>query len=153
MKQLSLNLKNILVTGVIVNVASILFPLISYFSFKQIFLYDLVGIWKWKPGNALFSMPGEWITITMLGNFIMALVFVIVYAVLHKAVPGVRFQKGLWFGFLMWLIGVLIPVFSMYVLLNISNTVLWFLLIQGLAEYLLYGLICSTFYRERQPPV
>lgn len=93
-------------------------------------------------------MPLTWLVFLLLGNLALAIILALVYTILYKGIPGRGIKKGLVFGFLLWPIGVLIPMFSMYVLLRIAGGAIIYFTIQGLVEYLIYGVIISTIYKN-----
>jgi len=144
-----LNIKRVLVAGVAVNFASLILEPVSYYYFNWIFFLEPQDVWKWKPGQAIMSMPMGWLVFLLLGNLVLAIIVALVYAILYRGIPGRGIQKGLTFGFLGWLIGVLVPMFSMYILLKIAGGTIVYFTLQGLVEYLVYGIIISAIYREK----
>ena len=84
----------------------------------------------------------------MAGNTLLAVVVALVYAVLFEGIPGRGVRKGLAFGLVVWLVGVLPATFTMYILVNISGWAVLYFTLQGLAEYLAYGAIIAAIYGE-----
>ncbi len=144
----NINIKKVLIAGIIVNLASFIVGGGSYHLFGWVFHLEPQNIWKWKPGETI-NMPLYWWIFLILGNTVLAIVVALVYAILYKGIPGRGIKKGLVFGFLTWLIGVLIPMFSMYILLKIATGTIIYFTLQGLFEYLLYGVIISAIYTEK----
>ena len=54
--------------------------------------------------------------------------------------------KGIVFGLLLYPIGVLIAVFSVHVLLKVSNTAVIFFTLEGLLEFVVYGAVLGLTY-------
>jgi|Deesub1362A_J573_1020465.scaffolds.fasta_scaffold09780_3 hypothetical protein len=143
-----MNIKKILIAGIVINFVSFIIGGGSYHLFSWIFLLEPKDIWKWDPGTPLTSMPISWLIFLLIGNLTLAIIVALVYAILYQGIPGQGIKKGLMFGFLMWLVGVLAPMFSMYILLKVASEVVIYFTLQGLCEYLIYGAIISIIYKE-----
>ena len=94
-------------------------------------------------------MPLKWWVFLLLRNIVLALVFALVFAIIHRGIPGKGLQKGVILGFVVWLVGVIPPVFTWYFLVNIAPGALLFFALQGLFEWLVYGIVISVIYKER----
>lgn len=143
-----MNYKRIFWAGVAINFVS--FPVGggSYFLFRSVFELEPVNVWKWTPAMGL-AIPVSWVTLLIL-NIILAFVFSWVYAVLEKGLPGKGIQKGLVFGIFSWLIGVIPPMLTLYLVTVIAPGALWYFTFQGFFEWLIYGLIISLIYKPKE---
>ena len=105
-------------------------------------VYKLEPVSVWKPMEA----PGVTYYIgAMLLNFL----FVVVYAMLRKGIPGKnKLVKGLIFGLCVWAVGILPGMFATYIFMTVAPTVIVYLAIMGLAQDPLKGLITAAIYGE-----
>ena len=128
------------------SIAGFIGPL-SYKLFDWIFKLEPAYIWKWTPAVPISSFSGGWIIFILIADIILATFFAFLYAVLYNSIPGQGIKKGLVFGLLMWPLGVVIPLISMYMLINIASGAVVYFLLEGLFEWLLYGAIISLIYK------
>ena len=105
--------------------------------------------WKWTPQTTFDSIPISQLIFIITVNTILAIFVVFLYAVLYKGIPGRGIKKGIIFGLLMYPMSVLVPMFSMYVLLNIATGAILYFSLQGLVEFLVYGAIIAVIYKEK----
>lgn len=143
---LNINFKKVLLAGIAINFVSFLVGGGSYLLFKGVFDLEPTSVWKWTPAMGL-NIPVSW-WVLLLMNIILAIVFAWVFAVLYKGIPGKGIRKGLIFGILAWLIGVVPPMTTLYLMTRIATGALLYFTFQGLFEWLVYGLVISLIYRE-----
>lgn len=141
-------LRNVFIAGVIVNLTSIIFPLVSYRLFSWIFELSPTNIWKWTPNNDISSIPISELLVMFIINSILAFYLAYFYKIIHRSVPGKNIAKGLIYALLLYPIGVLIPMYSLYVLLNIAFLAIVYFAVEGLIEYVLYGIIVGAFIKD-----
>lgn len=144
----NIDFKRVLLAGIAINFVSYLAGGGSYFFFRWIFELEPRNIWKWTPGTTLDMSPKWWISLLII-NTLLAVIFALVFAILYRGIPGRGLQKGFAFGFLVWLVGVVPPVLTWYFLVNISPGALVYFTIQGLFEWLVYGIVISAIYKEK----
>lgn len=97
----------------------------------------------WKPVTS-FSIPLMLATI-----FFIDTLFVCVYAVISKGVPGAnKFTKGLLYGLLVFLVGLVPGMISTYLYMTVATTVVVYWTIWGLIVSPLKGLITAAIYGE-----
>lgn len=106
-------------------------------------VYKLEPTNVWKPMTSI-SMP------LMIG--VMAIIdslFVIVYALINKGIPGAnRFVKGLIYGILVVLVGLLPGMIQTYLYMTVATTVVVYWTVWGLIVSPLKGLIAAAIYGE-----
>jgi hypothetical protein len=86
------------------------------------------------------------VTIDIMYGFILAGVFLILY----KSIPGkTGWAKGLNYGVFIWFLRVVMYVISTWMMFNIPQTTLFYLLFTGLVEMLIIGLIYGVFLKTR----
>lgn len=144
-----MNIKRVLIAGIVMNIVSFVFGGGSYYFFSWIFQLEPQEIWKWTPDTSLSSMPISWLIFLIVGNTILAILYALAYAIFYKGIPGEGIKKGLVFGLVLWPIGVLAPMFSMYVMLNIARGAVIYFSLQGLVECLVYGIVIASIYKEK----
>jgi hypothetical protein len=106
-------------------------------------VYKLEPTNVWKPMN---GPPGLAFYIVSL---LLNLVFVVVYALLRKGIPGKsRLAKGLVFGLCVWAVGMLPGMFSTYAFMTVATGVVIYWTVLGLVETPLRGLIIAAIYGE-----
>ena len=143
-----MNIKRIVAAGLVVDALSILIPLPSYTFFGWVFKLPPAEVWKWTPETSVGSMSIGWLAFVFLANTAFAIFLALVYAVFHKAIAGNGFVRGLKFGLLIYPIAVLLPLFSVYVLLNVAGGALLYLALEGLLEFAVYGAALGMVYRD-----
>lgn len=142
-----MNYKKIIWAAVAINFASFIVGGGSYLLFRSIFELEPTSVWKWTPAMGL-TIPVSW-PILLIMNVFFALVFAWVFAVLYRGIPGIGIGKGLWFGLLAWLIGVLPPMTTLYLMTTIAPGALVYFTIQGLFEWLVYGAVIAAIYKQK----
>jgi len=147
---MTINTKRVIIAGLVVNVVSfVIFPL--FFSdrlFGWIFRLEPTNIWKWTPQTPLGAMPMHWLAFLVSANTVLALFIAFLYAVLYRAIPGKGVKKGLLFAVLMYPMSVLIPMFSIYVVLNVASEAVVCFTAEQLIEILVYGALIGLIYKE-----
>lgn len=143
----NINFAKVIWAGVAINFLSFIVGGGSYLLFGGVFKLPPIDIWKWTPTMG-FNIPVSWPVLLLL-NIVLALVFAWVFAVLYKGIPGEGVRKGLNFGLLAWLIGVLPPMTTLFLMTNIAPLALLYFTIQGLVEWVVYGAVIAVIYREK----
>jgi hypothetical protein len=133
------------VAGLVANVLSFIVGGGGYQLFGWVFELEPRGVWKWSPEKTA-EMSFGWWAFLIGGNTLLAIVYALVYAVLYHGIPGTGFRKGLVFGLIVWLVGVVPAIFTMYVLVNIHGGALLYFLTQSLVEHLVYGAAVALIY-------
>lgn len=105
-------------------------------------VYKLEPTAIWKPMTSAFPL--------MIANaFFVNLIFVLVYAIINKGVPGSnKYKKGLIYGLLVWLVGLLPGILATYIFMTVATTVVVYWTIWGLIVTPLKGLIAAAIYGE-----
>lgn len=102
-------------------------------------LYD---VYKPIARTSVNALAG--IMIDLAYGFILAAVFLLLY----KSLPGeTGWIKGISFGLLVWFLRVVMSVASQWMTFNVSTSVLWYMLIAGLGEMLILGLLYGLTLR------
>ena len=131
--------------GLVANLASFVVGGGGYLLFGGAFRLEPTSIWRWTPDRMGEMSVGWWVYLVM-GNTALAVVLALVYAVLYDGIPGRGVRKGLVFGLIVWLVGVLPPVFTMHVLTVMNGWAILYFTTQSLFEHLAYGAIIAAIY-------
>ena len=106
--------------------------------FNWVYKLDPVSLWKpmEAPGIAYY-----------IGAIILNFIFVLVYTILNKGIPGKnKLIKGLIFGLCVWAIGVLPGMFATYMFMTVAPTVIIYWTIMALIQTPLKGMISAAIY-------
>lgn len=144
----SINATKVLLSGLAICFISFLIGGGSYFLFGRVFELEPINIWKWTPAQG-FNMPVQWWIILFLLNIVLAVIFAFVFALIGKGLPGKGIQKGLSFGLIIWIVGPIPALVTMYLMMNIANGALIYFTFQSLFEWLIYGWVISLIYKDK----
>lgn len=137
-----MNIKKIILAVVAVAVFNIIVGMLTcggVFSW----VYKLEPTNVWKPMQSI-SLP-----LMIAGIFIIDALFVWVYALINKGIPGQnRLVKGLLYGLLVFLVGLVPGMISTYLYMTVAKTVIVYWTIWGFVVNPLKGLITSAIYGE-----
>jgi len=99
-----------------------------------------------KSFEAMFT-PGNMVASYILG-FLTSVIFVLVYAWLHKALPGKGVKKGIYYGLIVWLVGAFSGMVSMPFYMNIATALVIYWILQALVLNIIIGIIAAAIYKE-----
>lgn len=106
-------------------------------------VYKLEPVNVWKPMES-FSFP-----LMIAGIFFVDAIFVWVYTLINKGIPGQnRFVKGLIYGLLIVLVGLIPGMVMTYTYMTVATTVVIYWTIWGFVVSPLKGLITAAIYGE-----
>jgi hypothetical protein len=142
-----MNAKRIVIAGVAVwIVSSIFFYLTCGWLFKWV--YELPPN-IWRDFTAMQASAGNLIGAHVIG-IIRALLFVLVFAIIYKGIPGKGVTKGMIYGVLVWLVGALTGMASMPFYMTIATTVVIYWIIGALFLSVINGAIVGAIYKEQK---
>lgn len=138
-----MNVKKLIIAVFAVTVFSVLFGSITCGGvFNWVYRLEPTNVWKPMEN---FSFP-----LMIASCLISDLFFVYVYALINKGVPGKnKYTKGLLYGLLVWLVGMVPGMISTYLYQAIATTVVIYWTIWGLVASPLKGLITAAIYGEQ----
>lgn len=106
-------------------------------------------VYKLEPTNVWRPEETVSIPFSIIGMLIVDALFVIVYALINKGIPGAnRFVKGLIYGLLVVLVGLVPGMVATYSYMTVATTVVVYWTIWGLIVSPLKGLITAAIYGE-----
>jgi uncharacterized membrane protein YeaQ/YmgE (transglycosylase-associated protein family) len=142
-----MNAKRIVIAGVVVwIVSSIFFFLTCGWLFKWVYKLppNIWRDWSTMPASAL-NLIGPHVI-----GIIRALLFVLVFAILYKGIPGKGVNKGMIYGVLVWIVGALSGMASMPFYMTIATTVVIYWIIGALVLSVINGAIVGALYKEKK---
>ena len=135
-----MKLFRILIAGLVVAVFNTGFGMVTCGWFFR-WVYELKPTDIWKPMNG--PPPIAY----YISAVVISILFVLVYAILNKGIPGkIRFVKGIVFGLCVWVVGILPGMAAMYFFMTINPTVVIYWTVLGLVQTPLAGLIVAVIY-------
>jgi hypothetical protein len=112
---------------------------------------EYASLWsKIMMPTAGASPPLSFSLLSLLFGFIGGVLFAIVYDVLMGSVPGKKTNKGLAFGFLIFLVAGIPGYLSLLLLINIPAGLAGMWLLENLVVYLLGGMIVAGIIRSNK---
>jgi hypothetical protein len=105
-------------------------------------------VWSRPMMPAAGPPPIEFLATSMAFSFISGLLFSLVYSVVKGSVPGKGWKnKGLMYGFLIFLIAGIPSTLSLYLLINLPVGLILSWMLQGLIAYLIMGLVAAKLVK------
>lgn len=106
-------------------------------------------VYKLEPTNVWKPFEGVFFPLMIGGMFLVDALFVLVYAIINKGIPGQnRFLKGILYGVIVCLVGLVPGMVSTYLYMTVSTTVVIYWTIWGFIVNPLKGLITAAIYGE-----
>lgn len=137
-----MNIKKIILAIIVVAVFNFIVGMLTCGSTFN-WVYKLEPTNVWKPATSI-SIP-----LMFAGVVLVDALFVIIYALINKGIPGQnRFVKGITYGLLVVLLGLVPGMISIYTYMTVATTVVVYWTIWGFIVSPLKGLITAAIYGE-----
>lgn len=142
--QTTMNKKQMLLAAVLIWIVGTIF---SWLTCGWLFnwIYTIEPI-IWQPVEVIMS-TGSFVGSSLLG-LLTSILFVLVYAVFYKGIPGKGVKKGMAFGFFIWLVSGLSGMITMPFYMTIATTVVAYWIISALVMSLIKGAIVGAIYKK-----
>ncbi len=137
-----MKIQRILIGGLAVMAFDMVFGIITCgWLFNWVYKLEPANIWR-----PMAKGPGiEYYAVMLL----LSVIFAIVYALLHKGIPGKnKYIKGIVFGLCAYAIGMLPGMFATYTFMTVNPGVTIYWSIVGLVQIPVDGLIVAAIYGE-----
>lgn len=106
-------------------------------------------VYKLEPTNVWKPMTSMSFPLMIAGILVVDTIFVWVYALINKGIPGQnKFIKGLLYGLLVVLVGLIPGMIATYTYMTVATTVVVYWTIWGFIVSPLKGLITAAIYGE-----
>ncbi len=110
--------------------------------FSWVYAVEPVNVWRHMDGP-----PGMGFNS---GTLLLNIIFVVVYALLRKGIPGkTKSARGICFGLCVWAVGILPGMFATAYFMTVAPVVILYWTMIGLIETPLKGLIAAVVYGEK----
>jgi len=146
LKDDKISLRKVLLAGLVVAIMSSIWGILTCgWLFNWVYLLEPTIVWK----DINFQDP-VFLGVCYGGIFILNFLFAWVFALLYHGIPGEKIGKGIWYGFLIWLVGILPGMFSLYLWMNIAEIVIIYWCTNLLIERVIAGIIVALIYKPRE---
>lgn len=98
-----------------------------------------------KPMEAVGG-EGNWILITMLFNIFLIIIFITLYLILYKGLPGQGWKKGLFFGVMIALITAVPEAFNQWMIFEYPNILILLQLMNALVGLIIFGIALGIIF-------
>lgn len=133
--------KQVIIATIVVTIVSMILGMLTCgWLFRWVYELSPVGVWKFGPG---ISPNPVWLT---LGNLVMALILVLVYALVSSGIPGKGTRKGMNYGFIVWLLS-LGGMWAVLMFMTVNPGVVLYWTILGLVILLIEGAIIGAIVK------
>ncbi|MBL7162309.1 MAG: hypothetical protein ISS57_06860 [Anaerolineales bacterium] len=93
-----------------------------------------------------FGGQANWILLTMLFGTFLTIIFIILYLILYKGLPGKGWQKGLFFGVMIAFIKAVPEAFNQWMIFEYPNILIIIQLINTLAGLVIFGIAIGIIF-------
>ncbi|MEK9130466.1 MAG: DUF1761 domain-containing protein [Patescibacteria group bacterium] len=146
LKDDKISLRKVLLAGLAVAVVSSVWGMLTCgWLFNWVYFLEPTEIWK----NINFRDP-MFSVVYYGGIFILNFLFAWVFALLYHGIPEEKIGKGIWYGFLVWAVGILPGMFSLYMFTNMAVVVVIYWIANLLIERVIAGMIVASIYKPRE---
>ncbi|MFH1838336.1 MAG: DUF1761 domain-containing protein [Candidatus Kuenenbacteria bacterium] len=146
LKDDKISLRKVLLAGLVIAVVSSIWGMLTCgWLFNWVYFLEPTEIWK-----DINFQDSTFNVIFYGGALILNFLFAWVFALIYHGIPGEKVGKGIWYGFLVWLIGILPGMFSIYLWMNIAEVVVIYWLANLLIERIIAGIIVASIYKPRE---
>jgi len=137
-----MNLKKVLIAGIIAGVVNTVYSILVCSGFIMPYLEEITGSDFWVENTV------SHIAIMTIFSFSICILWAFGYALLYKGIPGSGLSKGVAYGFLLWLLGILPQTVALHLHTTIWPEFNWvFLSINSLVRWLILGLVYAFIYK------
>ena len=135
-----MNVKRLIVAGI---VASILFLVLDalFGVLGGVIVEQVFGIPAGQPDQAkmVYGLLFE-----LINGFMLA----VIYALIQPALGGKGWQKGFWYGLIVWGLRVVMWAFSTYMMTDMPTALIGITVVTGLIEMVIICIVIAAIYRE-----
>lgn len=134
-------LVRIILAGLAVTIFGIVVAMLTCgWLFNWVYTLEPTNVWRPMEGGA----PPMWF---LVGGFALNILMAAMYAMIRKGIPGGnRLVRGLLFGLLVWVVGMLPGMFATFTFMTVATTVVVYWTILDLVLLPIKGLIIAALY-------
>lgn len=137
-----MKISKVIIATIVVSIFNFIFGAITCGGFfSWVYKVEPTNVWKPITSHSFPFMIAELLIVDFL--------FVLVYALINKGIPGKnKFTKGLIYGFLLFLVGMVPGMIATVVYMTVSKVVVLYWTISALILDPIKGLITSAIYGD-----
>lgn len=113
--------------------------------FSWVYLLPPVTIWR----APIDMTPAFWV-FNYIGHFILTIIFVAVLRLIANGLPGKWLVKGLSFGIIVWLVGILPGMFATFMFMTVNPIWVGYMTLNQLVWLPIMGLVAATIVLPRK---
>lgn len=108
-------------------------------------LDQYMGLPIMKPMDAIGG-EGIWLSLMMLFNLFLIFIFISLYLILYKGLPGEGWKKGLFFGVMLALITAVPEAFNQWMIFEYPNILILLQLMNTLVGLIIFGIALGIIF-------
>jgi len=140
--KIKINSKKVIIAGIVGGIVNTIYSILVCSGIMMPYLEEITGKDFWIPNTVAH------IAIMTVFSFLICILWAFGYAILYKGIPGVGLSKGVSYGFLLWLLGILPQTVALHLHTTIWPEFNWvFLSINSLVRWLILGIVYATIYK------
>jgi hypothetical protein len=137
-----MNFKKVLIAGVVGAIVNAVYSILVCTNLIIPWVKRVTPSDFWVPETGLHTF------IMIIFGFAICILWAFGYALLYKGLPGTGLSKGVIYGFLLWLLGMLPHTLALHLHTNIWPEFNWiFLSVNSLIRWIILGMIYSLVYK------
>lgn len=140
-----MNYARILIGGIVILIVSTFYTMLTC-GWLFTWVYEIEPI-IWK--SPALMMTQDNIIGSLASGLLGALVFIFLYGVFYKGIPGKGVKKGLMYGLLLWLLTITMGIIGMPFYMTIAWTVIVYWILNFLVWHLIMGLLVGAIYKPK----
>ncbi|MFH1221892.1 MAG: hypothetical protein V1492_02290 [Candidatus Micrarchaeota archaeon] len=143
-----MDFKKIIVSGLVAGLAAFIVGNLLYLNPLTASLYSASSASYCSKSMDLFGGLMPWLGLMWLGGMISTVFLAVIYSYTEKGLGGPAWRKGLFFGFLLWLVAGLPNAYNTWLLHSYPDAMILVETINGLIGGLVAGLVLAIVYEK-----
>ena len=141
-----INYKKAILWGIVVYIIDAILGNLLYMNpFVSGIFEQYSGHPSMKPMEA-FGGLGNWLALTMLFGTFLIIIFIVLYLILYKGLPGKGWKKGLFFGAMIAFIKAVPEAFNQWMIFDYPNILIIIQMINTLVGLIIFGIALGFFF-------
>jgi hypothetical protein len=130
-------------------ISQIIHTLFAFIEIPYYVMDKYMAVWSPIMMGTGGAPPSEFYIVSIGFAWIIGMLFVIVYDVIKKGIPGSKgWHKGLFYGFMIFLVGTVPALLMTLLLINIPVVLFWLWMLSGLIVNLLGGILAGWLMKS-----
>ena len=146
--QKNVNVKLIIAAIAYTIISQIIHIVDAFLTMNLYLMPQYFGVWSkiMMPGEG--PPPATFYAFSILFALITGVIFAFIYLTIMKAVPGkTKLQKGLAYGFILFLVNGIPGFLSLYLIVNLPTVLIIYWLIENLVIFLISGVVFAKLFK------